>query len=342
MPTEAAPLPRSTSMIQSRRFTRSIQTTVSSCLATLSICGVANAEPSTLPPELGYDMGFMETPRSLAIGGATRAVSNSIEALYLNPASMATARVYHFGAMAQIWPQAKRQTYGAAAVDSLINAQHIAGGISANWSAQDSDGINRDSFDLRFGLAAPLSDRFFLGGTMHYLTLRQDGYPREDGLEPSVASGGLDGSPIVQQITFDAGVTIKPTDELSVAAVGTGLTDPGHGFLPFTFGGGAGFSTEDFSIEVDALGDFTTYDRTKMRVMGGGELLLADSFPVRGGYRWDEGTSTQAVSGGLGYVSPQFAVEASVRGVVAGPQSLTVVFGFRYHLESAGLSGGGF
>jgi hypothetical protein len=76
-------------------------------------------------------------------------------------------------------------------------------------------------------------------------------------------------------------------------------------------------------------------------VTGGAEILVADSFPIRGGYRYDEGTETQALSGGLGYASAQFAVNGAARMTIAGPKSLTLVFGFRYHLESSTMGGGG-
>lgn len=309
-------------------------------LASAATTSLVSAEPSSLPPGVGYNAGEMETPRSAALGGATRAMSSSIEALYANPAGMATARIYHVGGIAQIWPQARRQTYGAAAVDSIVNKQRIAGGVAANWTSQDPDGVKRDSFDFRFALAAPLSDRFFLGGTLRYLSLSEDGFPGTDGLTPSVASQGLDDGDIVADLTFDAGVTLQISRELALSAVGTNLTNPGHGFLPLTFGGGAGFGSEEFTLELDVVGDFTTYDDTALRVMAGGEVLLADSFPIRAGYRFDEGLDTHSVGGGLGFVSPDFAVDASVRGVVAGAKSWTIVIGFRYHVESGGLSGG--
>jgi hypothetical protein len=297
---------------------------------------IAHAEPSQLPPEIGYNGGEQETPRSAAMGGATRAVSSSAEALYLNPAGMATARVYHLAGGAQIWPQAKRQTYGAAAVDSVSNRQRISGGVSANWSAQDQDALNRDSFDFRAGLAAPFSDRVFAGASFKYLSLAQAGIPYNLGLEPSLASGGLVDRPMVTDITFDAGITARLGDRFWLAAVGANLTDPGHAFLPLTFGGGFGYATPELSLEIDAVSDFTTHDTSQARLMGGGEILLADTFPLRAGYRYDQWTGTHAISGGIGYVAPEFAVEGAVRGLVVGGPSLTIVIGLRYHLDSGG------
>jgi hypothetical protein len=305
-------------------------------LTILLVARVAQAEPSPLPPEIGYNGGEQETPRSAAMGGAARAVSSSAEALYLNPAGMATARVYHLAGGAQIWPQAKRQTYGAAAVDSVVNRQRVAGGVSANWSAQDQDAINRDYFDFRFGLAAPFSDRVFAGASLKYFSLTQAGAPSALGLEPSLASGGLADRPIVGDLTFDAGVTARLGEQFWVAAVGTNLTDPGHAFLPLTFGGGVGFATSEFSVEVDALSDFTSYDGTRAKIMAGGELLLGGSFPLRAGYRYDEGAELQSLSAGFGYVAPEFAIEAAGRTTIVGQNSLTIVLGLRYHLDSGG------
>jgi hypothetical protein len=302
-------------------------------VAVIAQVGLAHAEPSALPPEIGYNSGELETPRSIGVGGATRAVSSSIEALYANPANMVRARIYHLGAGAQIWPQARRQTYGAAAVDSVVNRYRVAGGVSANWSSQDPDGINRDWFDFRFALAAPLSDQFYAGAALRYMSLAQGGYP-DDGLRPSLASSGLEGRPIVAELTFDAGLTARLGDSFWISAVGTNLTDPGHAFLPLTLGGGLGFATDQITLEANAVSDFQTYEQAELEFMGGAEYLVGDSFPIRAGYRFDAGNDTQALSAGAGLVTPQFAFEAGIRTLIAGGNSLTLVLGFRYHVDA--------
>lgn len=296
------------------------------------------AEPSTLAPEVGYNHGELETPRSAALAGGLRALSSSTEALFLNPANMAATRVYHVAGAAQIWPQASRQSYGGAAVDSVVNKQRISGGLAANWTRQDPDGVDRNLFDFRFALAAPLSDQFLFGGGLRYLSVAEDGFPSgTGGLRPSVAAAGLQDRDIIADLTFDAGVTLKPMPELSLSLVGQNLTDAGHGFLPLLFGGGAGFGNDDFSLELDAVADFTTYEATTMRIMGGGEVLLGDSFPIRAGYGYDEGPDMQMISGGLGFVAREFSLDAAVRGAVQGPNSVTFVIGFKYHLDSGGM-----
>jgi hypothetical protein len=72
--------------------------------------------------------------------------------------------------------------------------------------------------------------------------------------------------------------------------------------------------------------------------MGGVELLLGDHFPVRGGYRYDNGADSHALSAGAGYIDPRFSVEAAVRRTVAGPGATTIVVSLAYFLESSGLA----
>jgi hypothetical protein len=293
---------------------------------------------SDLPPEVGYNYGEVQTPRIAALGGALRASSNSTDALFVNPANMAVSRVYHVGALAQIWPEASRQSYGLGIVDSIVSASRLAGGLGGTFNRQDADGVDRTSFDVRFALAYPFSEHFFVGGSGHYLSLKQGGFPRGIyTLPPSQAAAGLNGSAIVQTFTFDAGMTLKPSPEVSLSLVGYNLTDPGTGFLPLMFGGGAAYGTQDFSLEADVIGDFTTYETGTVRAMGGGEYLAGDHFPLRAGYRYDAGQKSHTISGGIGYIDKSYTFDLSVGRVVSGVGATIIVVGFKYHVESTGL-----
>lgn len=298
---------------------------------------------SKLEPEVGWNYGEVETARTAALGGAARAFGSATSGLYLNPASMATTRVYHLEALAQIWPEAKRQTYGAGAVDSVTTK--LAGGIGGHYGIQDSEGLKRKWTDVRFALAYPFSDKLFAGLGGRYLKLQQNGFGP---LGDSLASGGLRNETMISSLSFDAGLTLKPSKELAIAILGQNLTNPGTGFQPTMFGGGVGYGTDDFTIEGDVLADFTTWidpdgsSKTTLRGMLGAEYLAGDHYPLRLGYRYDEGQKTHAVSGGLGYVDPQFALEVSVRRTVAGPDVMTpatsVIIGLQYFLESTGIT----
>ena len=302
----------------------------------------AHADPRSLPPAIGYNYGQQETPRVAGTAGALRAQSNSTSALYINPANMAASRVYHIGAFAQIWPQAGRQSYGAAIVDSIVSSSGLAGGFGGTWSRQDPDGVDRTSIDLRFALAYPFSKSFFVGLAGRYLSVEQDGFPRGIyDLRPSVAAGGIPDQAIAKTITFDAGLTFKPIPQLGVSVVGYNLTDTGTSFAPMTLGGAVGFGNESLTLEVDFVGDFTTYDDTTARVMGGGEYLIAGVVPIRLGYRYDRAVTSHAITGGLGYLDRAYEIAASVERVVSGDSSTAIIFGFKYHLESTGLTPGG-
>jgi hypothetical protein len=204
----------------------------------------AHADPSKLSPEYGYNYDEIETARTAGTAGAVRTFSNSLTALFVNPANIAAARVYHVGAFAQIWPEASRQSYGVGAVDSIVSSARVAGGVGATWNFQDLDGVNRKWTDLRFALAYPISYQFSLGLGGHYMWLSEDGVGP---LGTSLASSGLPDTKIVRGITFDAGATFRASKNLSFSVVGTNLNNPDHGFQPTSVAGGAGLAFGDFS-----------------------------------------------------------------------------------------------
>ena len=90
--------------------------------------------PSSTSPEQGYDLGEIQSPRALAFGGAQVALGTSTTALFLNPANLPLARVYHFEALAAVSPEAQRQSYGGAVVDSSTSS--LAGGLTGTWNLQ--------------------------------------------------------------------------------------------------------------------------------------------------------------------------------------------------------------
>ncbi len=330
-------LPRARAVSAPVRRALGALTGLTAGVAVLTATHVAHAEPSTLPPEVGYNYGEIETPRVTGLGGGLRALSNGTDAVFQNPANMALTRVYHVAAFAQIWPQASRQSYGAAAVDSFVSSTGLAGGIGGTWNQQDPDGVDRQYNDIRMALAMPFANTLFVGLGGRFLALSEDG---RGPLEPprSRVSGGLENARILNAFTFDAGATLRPIPELSLSIVGQNLTDTGVGYAPILLGGGLGFGTKDFSAEADLVMDPVTWNETTLRANGGAEVLLADRVDVRVGYRWDQGADSHAVSAGIAYVDPKFSFDASVRQTVSGESATAVVFGFTLHVEASGLT----
>lgn len=297
----------------------------------------AFADPSSTTLEQGWEGGEIQHPRSIAMAGAQQAWGGSTTALYQNPANLTLYRVYHVEGLAAFMPEARRQSYGGAIVDSSTST--LAGGLGGTWSQMDPDGVGRSWADLRLGMAYPLGDRVSVGVTGRYLRVDQR---TTGGPLTSLASSGTKDDPIVSGFTLDAGLGLSLTRELRAGVSGRNLTAPGTGLMPLALAGGLGYSTGNVTIEVDQLIDFTTYGSARGRTMVGGEILLADRFPLRGGYRFDAGMKTHALSLGAGYVDKKFSIEIGGRRDIVGDHpATTIAIGLRFFVDSAGSSGSG-
>jgi len=302
-----------------------------------SVPGEALADPSTTSPEQGFDLGEVQHPRSVAMGGARTALGTSTNAVWGNPANLPLSRVYHFEGLATWGPEARRQSYGGAVVDSSTN--RLAGGFGGTWNMTDPDGMRRQWSDLRLTLAYPLLDKLSVGATGRYLRVNQS--VSSGPLGESLVSGGTRGEAIFNTATIDLGVTLAPIDGLRIGAVGKNLTNPGVAIAPTLFMGGIGYQTGIVSIEAEGLADFTTHGRAAGRFMLGAEVFLAEHVPLRAGYRFDEALNVHTVSGGAGYVDRRWSIELGIRRDVAATFPATLAtLSLRYFYDSGGSDAG--
>jgi len=297
---------------------------------------VASASPSSTSTAEGYDLGNVESPRALAMGGSLAAVGGSTVGLYQNPANMELTRVYHFEAEGAFSPEARRYDMGGAIVDSANG--RFGGGLGANFGMLDPDGVHRSWTDFRAALSYQLGDYIAFGLAGRYLGVDQDTSVGPFGA--SLLSSGTPTKPLGQYLTFDAGLTVTPVEGFHIGFVGHNLTDPGVSLAPTTLVGAVGYDSHVFALEADVLGDFTTYAKDELRISGGGELFLADHIPIRLGYRYDGGTATHAVSAGLGYIGKQWSAEYSARRDIIGDHPATMMsLSLRYFYDSTGTMG---
>ena len=316
---------------------RAFVSSISSALIVFATTGVAHADPSSTTIEQGYELGEVQHPRSIAMGGAQQAWGGSTTALFVNPANLTLYRVYHLEAIATFGPEARRQSYGGAIADS--STSKLAGGFGGTWSQMDPDGIKRSWTDLRLSLAYPIGDRLSIGMAGRYL--RADQRANAGPLGNSRASGGTKDDPIASQFTFDAGIAVGITEQIRLGLTGRNLTAPGGGLMPLGTAGGIGYSNGTFTAEVDQLLDFSTFNGVRGRTMIGAEYLAADHFPIRAGYRFDAGMKTHALSLGAGYVDKRFSIEVGGRrDVVADHPATTISIGVRIFIDSAGSGTG--
>jgi hypothetical protein len=316
---------------------RGVLTTVgAAALLVMAVAGPARGDPMSTSPEQAYDQGEIPNPRAVGMGGALNALGVSTAALSLNPANMALARVYHLEALAAYSPEAKRQTYGFAVVDSVINSAHIAGGVEGTWSEYDPSGFHRTWTDLRGGVAIPLGEYLALGGTLRWLRVNQD-----RGVGPFKASYASDGAngPLFNGLTLDAGATLSLLEGLRIAVVGHNLTNPGTALAPIIGAAGVGYFTPTFAIEGDGSLDFTTWGSARGRLMGGAELFLADRYALRAGWRYDAGTKINSPSLGFGYIDPHWSIELGLRRDLLSEHAETLgSLSIRYFYDSAQAS----
>jgi hypothetical protein len=283
------------------------------------------------------------------MGGALRAMGSGTTGIYLNPAALPEVRLYHLEALAQITPETGRNVYGGTIVDSTTS--RLAGAFSILGGFMDkSGGIDRSFIDVRLALAYPITDRFILGLGGRYLRASQSGvaYPPY-GFGWSPVSGGLadptsttfpplNRTAMVDAITFDAGLVIKPSDNFYLALTGQNLTYPKNGLLPTTVGGGIGFGSEIFSVEADGIADLNSWLKPTARVGGGAEVVIGGMVPIRGGYRYDTGAKLNTVSLGTGFTGQIFSIEATVKRTISNPGATTMFFSIAYFLESSGMT----
>jgi hypothetical protein len=301
-------------------------------------------EPSYRPPEYGYQYGETEQPRTLAMGGAARAWGWSTSAIASNPANLAAQRVYHFEGIFGLDTKAHRLSFGGAIMDSITS--RLAMGVMAVKSqlGGDSDTYQRGSLDVKLAAAYPLSDRVSFGLTGRYLRVTQDGYgPLSAGGGASPISRGDADDPNFLRLTFDAGLGFALTEALRLGVVGYNLTSTSSPLAPWMVGGGAGLKIGDATIEGNVVAaDKTTWGAWKTRGMIGGELLVADRYPIRLGYLYDQGTKRHAVSWGLGYVDRSFAIDVGFRTEIVAPsgdpwgKAFLFNVGLRYFYDSGG------
>jgi hypothetical protein len=291
------------------------------------------------PPEYGYGYGEVEGPRTLALGGATRAFGLSTSAVGANPANVGSQRVYHAEAMFGYDTAPHRLQYGIAVVDGVTSKMamglQVMRSTLGNSLGVDSDPYQRTSTDVKLTGAYPLGDRFTIGLTGRWLRVAQDGVGALDTSAVSKSSGDTN----VNLFTFDAGLMLALSDSLRIGAVGYNLTAPKDGLAPLMIGGAVGFRAGDFTLEANVVGaDKSYWGAWKARYQGGAEYLVADRYPVRIGYVYDTGAKRSSLSGGLGYVEKQFAFDVGVRGDLSAPdiagKALVFVVGLRYFLEN--------
>lgn len=266
--------------------------------------------------------------RALGLGGATRSTASSTTGLYLNPATIAMARLYHINLMYQFTGEEDLHMGGAAIVDSVTSSK-IAAGLALNYTGNNLKRSDFERWDARLAMAGNFGDVFFLGMTGRYLRVESDleGGDRGPNGKPAMPASG---SQQVDGFTFDAGAAVRILNLVSIGVTGYNLTNTESIYAPIKLGSGAGLTLfEMLLIEADVVLDFTSFDKPNQQINSGVEVFLGGRVPLRVGYIYDVHYDLNTITAGIGYTDTAFAVDFGYQQEIVDRGRFMLSFGIR-------------
>jgi hypothetical protein len=161
-------------------------------------------------------------------------------------------------------------------------------------------------------------------------------YINATGGPPLLNGANLTNSGAWAGFLFDAGVFVRPIQMLQLTVSGHNLNNQDTTLAPISMGVGAALTPVSFlTIVADALIDFRSAATVKGRYSGGVELFIANRFPLRAGYAYDDLRGTHAVTAGVGYMDENFGVEFGMREAVYPDPQTTMMLSVRYFYRGA-------
>jgi hypothetical protein len=244
--------------------------------------------------------------RALGMGGASRAWAVGGSGPLLNPSGMSLVKAYSLEGGYAYTSRFDAQFLHASVVDST-SALGIAGGLYYTYKFDERAGVSGSGHEAGGALSVPLGQYVAVGATAKWFRL----YGADRGPAPasSPATGGA---------TFDAGVTVRPTQQLSLGVVAANLRDLHTGQAPRTVSYGVAFlPIPALVVALDGVTVLTADDTLGTKgtgVRAGAEWSLAQRVAFRLGGGTDAMRGVGFLSAGFSAVSEIGAVDLGVRG----------------------------
>lgn len=249
-------------------------------------------------PQVGTET--LQDARGLGMAGALRASAGSVGALYLNPATMSMARLYHINMKYQYTGRDDLHNGGVQIVDS-ITSHRLAAGVGVDHLRAVDPHRDFKAWDVRLALSTGIANMFFLGLTGKYLRVENDlgkSHRGPNGPPALDASGSLQAN----GFTFDAGAALRLGSLVSLGVTGYNLTRPNTVYAPLQLGMGVGVDIRQMlHIEANTVFDFTSYAETGYELSVGAEFFVAGAVGLRAGYRHDFYFDINQIALGAGY-----------------------------------------
>ena len=303
--------------------------------------GLARAAETQLP----LTVGGLTGPRSLSLAGGVGLVTGT-EAVFVNPAGLAARKRYVVDGL-YAWdtrpgpssPESRAQLFGGAISDSVSTP--LAAGLSV---LRASKGV-QTGYDVRLGLAGPITDSIFVGVAGRYDKLKS-------------SDGSVEKADSV--LNVDAGVFWQVTRHVSIGGAAYNLVANDKDITnPREFGAGIAIGSEtslqvtaDWRMSSDACFDaaggaprLCTRDpqgkldsglrkKSASRIGGGVEYLIDNLVPIRGGFQVDDVSKTKWWSAGIGLVGTQAALDIGYRQSLDKSSARTVIVAVRAFLPN--------
>lgn len=242
--------------------------------------------------------------RALGMGGASRAWAVGGSGPLLNPSGMSLVKAYSLEGGYAYTSRFDAQFLHASVVDST-SALGIAGGLYYTYKFDERAAVSGTAHEAGGALSVPLGQYVAVGATAKWFRL--NGADR--GPPPTLATGGA---------TFDAGVTVRPTEQLSLGVVAANLRDLHTGQAPRTIAYGVAFlPIPALVVALDGVTVLTADDTLGTKgtgVRAGAEWSLAQRVAFRLGGGTDAMRGVGFLTAGFSAVSEIGAVDLGVRG----------------------------
>jgi hypothetical protein len=192
---------------------------------------------------------------------------------------------------------------------------NLGGGLYYNYLADDSSDPHRSGHEGGLALSMPLGEHLFIGGTVKYFRLNNSG------TLPAGVPGRVSG------FTFDAGLTLRPANAVSLGISGQNLAKLETDRAPRSLGGGITLgAATDLLFGLDAVLEFANGVQGKVwHVMGGGEYLVGKRFGVRAGGGRRGHTHAGFLTAGASFVGQSAAVDVGFQRDLSGAVRETYV-----------------
>ncbi|MBI5488894.1 MAG: hypothetical protein HY905_16290 [Deltaproteobacteria bacterium] len=269
---------------------------------------------------LVQSVGESTTPSSLGMADAQVASGIATSAMFINPAGIAMGQVFHTEGWWGYSVNLDRHVAGVAATDSTTP---VAGGLGFTYTYTGIEAEHNNFYDLRTGIAMLFADMLAVGLNLKYMRVDYG-----EGVETP------DGS--LNDFSMDAGALFT-YDRFFLGVAGTNLTNLDHPMAPLALIVGGGLRLGPTRFEFDATLDWSTYDEVApmgQKYAVGGEILIADAYVIRAGYRYEDIPDVHGIAAGVGYVSSAVALDFGFQQDLSGQRSDSRLgLSFRYFVN---------